>query len=188
MRRALQTAQLCLDTKAMKENGATLFVRGDAREILDSQCDFPFDIYNSLNNFKEFDFSHIEESLKKHKEMFIADFLTNEESSKELKELAVKTKDLDQDGRIKELLNLLKQKKLNDLAIETNQNVFERIQLLKQFLRTYIKENNVKDRELIVVAHSRLCKAVQASGVNPEDDEFIDFRVIDNCELFEVEI
>ena len=188
MRRALQTAQLCLSTKEMKDNGIKLIVRAETREILDSQCDFPFDIYNSMKNFEEFDFSNIKESLEKYKELFVADVLENEETADQLKNLAVEIKELDIEERKVKVLEFLKKKKLKNLAIEKNEHVYQRIQKFKQFLRNFIKENNVKDNELIVVAHSRLCKAVQATGVNPETDTFINYRVIQNCELFDHEI
>ena len=189
MRRCLQTAREVLDTQAMKKKGVQLFVRGDCREILDSQCDFPVKIRESMEIFSEFDFSHIKEPLEKYNEFFCAEYLENEESKKKLLEASKKIKSDSTKKEIAQLyIDLLKEGYLTGDRIEKNEHVFKRVKKAKEAITKFVKEKNLKDGELVIVAHSRFSKAWTAKDVNPEADDFIDYYAPKNCEVFESEI
>jgi hypothetical protein len=189
MRRCLQTAREVLDTQEMKKRGVELFVRGDCREILDSQCDFPVKIKESMEIFSEFDFSHIKEPLEKYNAFFCAEYLENEKAKQKLFEASKKIKPNSSRKEIGQLfIDLLKEGYLSGDRIEKNVHVFKRVKKAKEAITKFVKEKGLKDGELVVVAHSRFSKAWTAKDVDPEIDEFVDYYAPKNCEVFESDI
>ena len=183
------TARRVLDTQKLKANGATLEVDGHVREILSSQCDFPLYVRESIQNFPEFDFKRVKKDIDQLGEFFVANYLENEESAQEFKKLA-NTLGLEGnlDAKADAYINILKNRTRRGTKCETNFDVYNRVQKAKQMVKEYIKEKDLKDGQLIIVAHSRFIKAWTCKGVDKSLDEFIDMRIPMNCETLEVEL
>ena len=171
----------------MRERGVKLLVRGDCREILDSQCDFPLYIRESIQNYPEFDFSHIQKHLEQYGEFFVAHNLENEQYKQRLIEVSKQER-----GSLREtgqaFLDVLKEALLKGERVEKNCHVYSRVQRAKEDIRQFISENQVKDGELVIVAHSRFSKAFTAKGFDHEKGDFVDYYAPKNCEVFEVEL
>ena len=187
MRRCLQTARKVLDTEEMKKRGVKLFVRGDLREILDSQCDFPSYIEESMKKYPEFDFSHIMESYKKYGEFFVADYLENEKACELLKAESKKGLSTVQErGQL--YIELIKEGYLSGDRIEVNRHVYKRVKKARKFFENFVQEQKLNDGELVIVAHSRFSKAWTSKNIDIEKDEFVDYYAPKNCEVFESDI
>jgi hypothetical protein len=185
MKRCLQTARKTLDTKAMQARGVKMIVRGDCREILDSQCDFPTHIEDSIKEFSEFDFSHIQESVNKYGPFFVVDFLDNEESKPRLIDASkTVTSSTTKTEISQKYIELLKEGFITGNRIEKNQHVFTRVKRAKESIRKFVTENNIQDGELAIVVHSRFCKAWTSSDVNQETGELINCYRMKNCEVY----
>lgn len=129
MRRCLMTARGVLDTSSLKQKGITLKVKGLVREILSSQCDFPLYIRDNIKNYPEFDFSSIEPDLAEHGEFFFANYLENEESAKEFRELGQKLGvEGNLDAKADAYINLLMNRIRRGTLCETNFDVYNRVQ------------------------------------------------------------
>ena len=189
LKRCLETARITLDTIEMKKRGVSLIVRGDCREILSSQCSFPVKIKESIQEFYEFEFSHIMESLKKYGPFFVADYLENKPAKEKLIS-ASKTLSINSDKKeiAHTFINLLKEGFLTGNELESNVNLFSRVKKTKAYLKEFVNKNNVKDGELVVVAHSRFAKAFTAKSVNVKTDEFVEEYKMKNYEILELEI
>ena len=173
----------------MKKRGVKLFVRGDCREILDSQCDFPINIEESIKEFSEFDFSHIQTAVEEFGPFFVMNYLDNEESKAKLLDAYKKMKECATSKEISQLfIDLLKEAYTTGNMIENNWNMFTRINRVKNWVKQFIAENDIKDEELVIVAHSRFGKAWTAKDCNQSTNEFKDFYAMKNCEVLEYEL
>ena len=170
----------------MKKRGVKLIVRGDLREILDSQCDFPSYINESIDKYNEFDFSHIKKSVEKYGEFFVVDFLENKKSCESLKAVSQVKSSIKERGQL--YIDLIKKGYLIDDRVEMNKHVFTRVKKAKEFFKNFVKEKNLKDGELVIVTHSRFSKAWSSKDIDIEKDEFIDYYAPKNCEVFESDI
>lgn len=173
----------------MKANGATLEVDGHVREILSSQCDFPLYVRDSIKNFPEFDFKRVQSDIEELGEFFMANYLENEESAQEFRKLAT---ELGIEGNLEAkadaYINILKDRIRRGTKCEKNIDVYNRVQKAKKMVKEYIQEKDLKDGELIIVAHSRFIKAWTSKGVDKASDEFIDMKIPMNCETLQVEL
>ena len=189
LRRCLQTARRVLDTQKLKQNGVNLIVFPQIREGLSSQCDFPGFIRESIKEFSEFDFSNINESLEKYGSFFIADYLDNKKAQAELKELSKKvTLQCDHSQVAQLCIDLLKKGHLSGDYVENRVHMYTRVQRFKKFVKNFIEEKQIKDGELIIVAHSNFSRAWTAKDIDTKKLDFIDCYSPKNGEIFESEI
>lgn len=189
MKRCLHTARLVLDTESMKKKGVNLKVEAHIREALASQCDFPYHIQESMKSFSEFDFSRIEKDIDELGEFFIANYLENKKSAQDLKEIAKKFNSI---GNIEEkgkaILKYIKEKARNRNPVESQEDTYKRAQTAKKIVKEYIKQNEVKDYELVLVSHGNFIRGWTSSGFNKETNSFINDTYLQNCELLEIEL
>ena len=160
-----------------------------AREVLESQCDFPFFIEESIQKFSEFDFSDLGPSMEKYQELFVIDNLENKEAFEKLKKLSDSfTAETSLNDRIQETLNLMKKNLLSNKKFEYNRDMFTRVKKFKAYVSNFVKEKGLQDGELILVVHSRFSKSWTAEAVDEATDEFVNYHAPLNCEVFETDV
>ena len=189
LRRCLQTARGVLKTEDLALKGVKLSVWGELREILCCQGDFPMNVEESMEIFKEFDFSRIEKDVEKLKEFFFINYLDNEESFKDIKKfISEKNQQNTKEENIDFMFDLLKKRLINNDKIETNYDIYTRTLKFKEIVKQYVEKNNVKDGELAIVAHLRVIKAWTSTDFNRSSDLYMGHYTSKNCEVLSVDI
>ena len=92
--------------------------------------------------------------------------------------------------RIDDLRDSSDYKELTDEAQSKDSERIKLAERLKKDLACYVKENNIQDNELILVAHSRIlrtmvCTEFDAQTGNPVEGKFKNFA---NAEIFEYQL
>ena len=178
-----------MDTQNLKKEGVQLLVYGEIREGLSSQCDFPLYIRDSIQEYSEFDFKMIQESIDKYGEFFIADYLDNQDSVNQMIDLSKQINESTSKKQIGQMyIDILKNGFLNDNYLESYVNIYTRVKKFKKYIAEFVREKNIKDGELIIVAHSNFSRSWTAEGMDYENQEYINYYHPKNCEIFESEI
>ena len=189
LRRCLETARIILDTKKLKDEGKVLDIRGEVRELLCCQGDFPMMVKESMESFREFDFASIEEEVDRYGEFFFVNYLENQRTKSDILDyLEQMEDDTTKDTKVDFLLDLLKKRLMENHLLEKNHDIYVRTQKFKKQLKEYIKKNNIKDGQLVIVTHMRIIKAWTAKDFNEKTDEYVDFIDPENACFLEVEL
>jgi broad specificity phosphatase PhoE len=189
LRRCLDTARIIFDTKKMKQDGKLLTISAEIRELLCCQGDFPMMVDESMENYREFDFSSIEEDVNKYGEFFFVNYLENQRTQLEVLEYVNSiTEVTTKDEKIEFLIELLKRRFMENHLAEKNFDIYVRIQKFKQKVKEFIIQNNVKDGELAIVTHKRVIKSWTSNGFNEQTDEYVDCINPENACLLEVDL
>lgn len=189
LRRCLDTARIIFDTKKMKESGKSLTVRGEIRELLCCQGDLPMMVDESMESFREFDFSSIEEDVNQYGEFFFVNYLENQRTQLEVLEYVNSiTEETTKDAKIDFLVDLLKRRFMENHLAEKNHDIYIRIQKFKEKVKEFITNNNVKDGELAIVTHMRVIKSWTSNGFDEQNDEYVNCINPENACLLEVDL
>lgn len=159
LKRALQTTRNIL--KSMKtQTVEKVLVIPTMREVVESACDVPSDIKALRKEFSDYDWSAFDDvSDNKNRSMtywlMTIGCAPGTETPMEIYERLMKRKYKSHDEAVKDMEEEFL-KTMNHLApdfCENREELWTRVQLSKQVVRDYIKEENLKDGEVAVVAH-----------------------------------
>ena len=142
-----------------------------------------------MKEFSEFDFTDIVESVNQYNEFFFVDYLDNEIVREAMIKLSKEVPSNANKRQIGQLfIDKLKEMLLKGKRLEYYHQMYSRVQRFKLQVKKFVKENNVKDGELIIVSHSNFSKSWTAKHFDFQNDMFLDFYYPKNCEMFEVSI
>ena len=189
LRRCLDTARRMLHTESIKQNGGLLKIRGEVREILCCQGDFPMMVKDSMKEFAEFDFEAIEKDVQDLEEFFFINYLENAESVDEIRKFARGLPELThRDVKTEYMIDLLKKRLIENELLEKNYDIYLRVQKFKESLKAYVKEHDIKDGELAIVAHLRIIKSWTSTSFDISSDSYVGHIDPDNCAMIEVDL
>ena len=82
------------------------------------------------------------------------------------------------------------------LKLESNQQIYERVQILKQKMMRMLEEDPVLKKQItrsrrhkiLMVTHSRVMQAFTSEGVRKSDDGFVGEQYFQNCEVYPADL
>lgn len=189
LRRCLQTARGVLGTEKLKENGAKLMARGELREILCCNGDYPLFTDQAMETFREFDFSGIENDIGQFGDFWFLNYLENSRSEEEFRDYAASiSPETPKQYKIDFCLEMMKRRFLENHLVETNWDTYHRVQKFKKVVKEYIQTHDIKDDELVIVAHYRVIKSWTATGFDKDNDNYVGYVDAKNCQVVPYEM
>ena len=189
LRRCLQTARGVIGTEQLKENGGKIMARGELREILCCNGDFPLFTDEAMESFREFDFSGIENDIGQFGDFWFLNYLDNARTEEELRDFAASIPlDAPKQVKINFCLDMLKRRLLENHLAETNHDTYARVQRFKKVVKEYVEAHQIKDDELAIVAHLRVIKSWTASGFDLDADQYVGYVDSKNCQVVPCEL
>ena len=187
--RCLETTDGLFDTKDFLEKGGKITVRQELREMLCCQSDLPTSIFENVSRFPDFDFSVLQNDLKKYGELFFLASIGDEELKQRIEAFALEARE-EKTKKEKEafLLGLLKESIYAGEYLESIKATYQRICKFKKKLFEKMESEEIKDGELAIVAHYGIIQAWTATGYDKDKGKYVGQINPKNCQIVDYDL
>lgn len=178
--RALETTRLFFNSK--ENNQIKFIVHPDLRTVLESQYDIPLRVKENMQEYQEYDFSRVKRLYDQYGFLWFLHDLFQPNKKKgvidRLEKLDLKT---DKETAYA-LLDIMKEQ--SPVMMEERLDIYHRLVCFKKWLGEFIREKELKDEQVCLVAHSTIFKILTAKTFDNQYNES-NYADLKNSELYE---